>query len=310
MAAALVGAGRQGHRRSRWLVLGASLTLALAGMAALGQGAVSEVRGALSGWLLQQDPWISSIREFKPLLTGSVDGVPAWTRVHQDAGYAGFLLPVAAGIAAVLLPRRPRVAGLLWFAGALVGLALLQNRFDRPLVPLAAAVTGVALAAALRLVGRRWRQPSSLLLAPAVLALVTMLDPPTSRLLVEAPDLRFEPTQEMATDLRGYPLPAGPASGVLSNWSYGHQLQVQARVPVAVNRFGSYLDEAAFWRGVDVFRRGPRELDQYMVGARLGGLVAGPPPSARRSSGRAPASASIRGCSTGSTCPACRSRPC
>jgi hypothetical protein len=190
-------------------------------------------------------------------------------------GWLGFLLPVAAGAVALRFARRPRALGLAWFTAALVGLTLLQARFVRPLVPLAAACAGVAFALLVRWLARPRRLGRSLLAAPALLTLLVLADPPARTLLrwIERP--AAEPLQELADDLRERPLGEGVGRGVLSNWSSGHQLEIQAGVPVAVNGFGSYLDEAAFWRAVDIFGGEVEPFDRYVKDQRFGGVVAG-----------------------------------
>jgi dolichyl-diphosphooligosaccharide--protein glycosyltransferase len=272
MVAALIASAAAARWRGRGLV---ALVLLLAVVAAIAARSYGEVRGAISGWLLQQDRWIAGIAEFKPLLALRRDGSSPWTGLHSLMGGLGFLLPVTAGAVVVRFARRPRALGLVWFTMALVGLTLLQARFVRPLVPLAAACAGVAFALLVRWLARPRRVGRSLLTAPALLALLALADPPSRALVrwIEVP--AAEPVQEMAGDLRERPLGEGVGRGVLSNWSSGHQLEIQARVPVAVNGFGSYLDEAAFWRAVNVFGGEVEPFDRYLTEQRFGGVVAG-----------------------------------
>ncbi len=275
LAAGWVGSERLGRRRARPLAVAVAGLVAAGGCAAAAPGAVAEVHGAVTGWLLHQDPWISSIREFKPLFSVLKDGVPAWSRLYWALGFSGFFLPVAGLVVAATQWRRPRVRVLLWFTLALTALALVQTRFDRAAAPLLAAVTAVAVAVALRAISIRWGRPCPWAAASVVMGALFLADPPSRANLFLAGPIVGDPVQESVEALREWKTTAGPAPGVLSNWSYGHQLQVQAGVPVAVNGFGSYLDEAAFWRAVDVFSGEPSGLDELMVSQRLGALVAG-----------------------------------
>jgi hypothetical protein len=165
---------------------------------------------------------------------------------------------------------------LLLLTAGLTLLTLLQVRFGRALAPLLGAAAGLALALLLRPLARRGRPALRPLLAPALLGLLLMVDPPTFGLTQLAPVAGLQPVEEAALDLRNRPLPAGPAAGVLSSWTFGHQLEVLGRVPVVVNGFGSYPDEAGFWRAEQSLRGSAEALDAYLEANRIGAVVAGP----------------------------------
>ncbi len=129
--------------------------------------------------------------------------------------------------------------------------------------------------AALRRLARRRRW---LLAAPIpllILSIAFFIDIPTRQRLFPPRVAGLEPVLDLAFELRDLPPPADLPRGVLSNWSYGHQLQVQSGLPVVVNGFGSYLDEPAFWAAAEIFRGLAEPFDAYLLANRIGIVVAG-----------------------------------
>ncbi|WP_176062438.1 hypothetical protein [Anaeromyxobacter diazotrophicus] len=271
---ARAGAGR---RRARcWgVAAGAGALAAVAG--ALAWPAVREVQGALTGWLLHRDPWLDAVGEFQPMFRG-LDGAAGWLRAYWFLGWSGFFLPAAAALVAWRLARGSRRAlGLLFVTGCVTALSLLQNRFDRVLVPFLAVCVGLAVATLLRLAAARLPWARAPVWAPLALLALYAADPPSRALLLRAPraPLAAEPFVEAALDLRDRPPPAALAPGVFTSWDSGHQVQAMSGRPVIVNGFGSYLDAAEFSRAEELLRKGEPELEAYLAEHQVGLVLAG-----------------------------------
>jgi hypothetical protein len=107
------------------------------------------------------------------------------------------------------------------------------------------------------------------------LGLALAVDQPTAETLQLLTVTPLEPVLELAAELRDLPPPPGQPPGVLSSWGSGHKLQLVSGLPVVVNGFGSYLDEAGFWAALGSFGGSAEALDRYLEGSRVGVLVAG-----------------------------------
>jgi asparagine N-glycosylation enzyme membrane subunit Stt3 len=275
LASAWIGAGSgaSGRRRGALAALCAGGVVVI--LAVVGRALLGELRGGIEGWLLHQDPWIATIREFSPFLSPWTEGAPVWDGAYEALGWTLFFAPVAMAVVAIQLRRKPRVAALLYATAAIAALTLVQNRFARVGVPLLAVVCGIAAASGLRALGARWRVARWPVWAPALVLLAGIADPPTRGLFQSFARNRLEPVFEAALDLRDVPLPSQAAPGVLTNWSHGHHIEAMAGKPVVVNGFGSFLDEAAFRQAVEIFTKDGDALDAYMTSHRLGALVAG-----------------------------------
>ncbi|WP_243337986.1 hypothetical protein [Anaeromyxobacter soli] len=291
---AWIAAAEPGRRRARLVAAAAALGSAVAVVVAFQRGALLEVASGVQGWLFRRDPWLATVAEFKPLFGRLPTDETRWMQSYWSLGWAGFFLPLASLVVAVRLGKRPRIAALLYFTAALAALSLLQTRFSRVAVPFVAVTTGLAVTATCRQLGRRWPWLRASAVPSLLLLVFFVADPPTRLLVQLAPRVKPEPILEAAFNLRDLPL-SSPDRGVLSNWTFGHQLEVQADVPVVVNGFGSYLDERAFWNAVDIFKGTPGDLDAYMVRNRIGAVVAGAATAGSEISGAGDANAFARG---------------
>ncbi len=267
-------AGASGRGRVRRAAIAGSALVATALGLAIATPVPAQVAEAVSGWLLHRDPWIAGIQEFAPMYRTSPSGVPPWSGWHMEFGWAGFFLPVALVVVAARAGARSRARVLLFATVTTVLLAVMSNRYSRVAIPFLAATNGIAVAAVLGRVlpaGPAGRLPAW---APLTVLLATAADLPTLGLLLP-PRPRVQPIVDVALHLRDFPPPRSDAPGVLSNWSYGHQIEVVAGLPVVVNGFGSYLDAPRFWEALEIFKDSPDALDRYMLRNRLGLVVAG-----------------------------------
>ncbi len=267
----LAGSGGIRVRRALWVAVAGSVGIAVLGIATPVLGQVAD---AVTGWLLHRDPWIDGIQEFAPMLRASKYGVSPWTAWHQEFGWGGFFFPVAFLVVAVRLGRRPRAATLLYATLVATLLALVSNRYSRVAIPLMASCNGIAVAIVFRKLWGRRRAGRVPIWAPLAIVLASGIDLPTLGLLVP-PRPKVQPIVDVAIQLRDHPPHPSLARGVLSNWTYGHQLEVLAGLPVVVNGFGSYLDPPRFWEAVEIFKGSGAALDRYMRTNQLGVLVAG-----------------------------------
>jgi asparagine N-glycosylation enzyme membrane subunit Stt3 len=274
-AVAWAGGTADGRRGRRTLAAAGSLVLAFGAMVAVAPGAIGEVRAGLSGWLLHHDAWLETVGEFRPLIRHDPRTGWDFQYVYLGFGWAGFAAPLLLAVAAAVLWKRPRGRWLIGFAAAAMGLTLLQGRFGRVAAPLLGVVLGLALAAGLRGLARKRHWLLAAPIPALLLFLAFFIDIPTRTHLFRPPATGLEPVLDVAFELRDLPPPADLPRGVLSNWSYGHQLQVQSGLPVVVNGFGSYLDEAAFWKAVEIFRGEAGPFDDYLRENRIGVVVAG-----------------------------------
>ena len=267
------GSAAPGQRRRRVLATAGGLALG-APLAALAAGSAwSALHEAVVGWLLRRDAWLATVGEFEPLLGV---GSPL-VRVHALFGWAGFALPPAViGLAASRRLRSPRMVAFLGTVTVYAALTLLQNRFSRVLVPLAAVTLALALGMALRALAtpRRWR--GAAWSGMALLAAAFLADPASRALLSpESPPARPDAHVEAALDLRDAPPPPSLAPGVLAHWASGHHVQRLAGAPVVTNGFGAYLDREAYWKTISIFGGSAAELDAYLAEREVGILLAG-----------------------------------
>jgi hypothetical protein len=274
-ACAWAGAAPAGRLLRRLLTAACLLLLAAAAVFLLAPRAVSEVQAGFTGWLLHRDAWLDTVAEFKPLLRKDGQGQITYGFAYWSLGWAAFAAPLVLPVAAAVTWRRPRGRWLVIMAAAILGLTLLQNRFGRVAVPFLGVLIGLVLMAGLRRLarGRRW-----LLAAPVPLVLLGvafLFDLPTREWLYREESPRLTPVLDIAFDLRDLPPPPGAPRGVLTNWSYGHQVQVQSGLPVVINGFGSYLDEPAFWAAIKIFSVSPEAFDAYLLANQIGTVVAG-----------------------------------
>jgi hypothetical protein len=274
-ACAVAGRASRGAARLHPLAVGA-LLLGVVVVAWMVQSVAGEVWAGITGWIFHDDVWLMTVSEFKPPIHLGPGAGVVYRQAYWALGWVFFVVPVSLVVVAAGLGRTPRGRWLIWFAGAAFGLTLLQSRFGRVAVPFFGAAVGLALMWALRRLakGRRWLLALPI---PVLLLMGTfLLDGPTRSLLRPSSRGLPDPVDEMAFELRDLPPAADLPAGVLSNWSFGHQLQVQSGLPVLVNGFGSYLDGRAFWAAVEIFR-GPAELfDAFLQANRVGTVVAGP----------------------------------
>jgi asparagine N-glycosylation enzyme membrane subunit Stt3 len=210
------------------------------------------------GYLGKQEPWIAGNFENVPIFAG---GSPAVA--HALFAYLAYLIPLGPLVllwrARERRVREPAVLLVVWTA-AFGLLAVLNARFANDFSPAAAVSFALVLAAAGRLIGRRW------LSALVAVALgVALLFPALSRLAAGMPQvirsLQNGPTQYygMATihrDLHHFaekvreatPATAGfldsavePGYGILCFPSLGYILIRVGQRPVTATGFGPYL---------------------------------------------------------------------
>lgn len=239
--------------------------------------AASEVRDGLVAWLGKADPWMASIAESAPLFH---DG----TRLVRWAFGASSIvvLPAALVVATRGAHRTPsgRLPLLVVFAG-LLALALLQNRFTRPLLPLVLAHAGVACALVARRVVRTmpaWR-PMPALVAPALAAAAVALDPEHRDTLGDvAPGVVSEVNEacfllrERAPSALASPR-RGVGQGVLAGWPEGHAVIGVAKRPTLVAGFGPYTGAATFHAVEAAFGGAERDVLRLLDGHDAGHVL-------------------------------------
>jgi hypothetical protein len=226
--------------QSRAIALGGSrLSAALLGVVigGLAVAAVPEALPALLGgtrFLGGGDPWLRSISEFQPLVSGSN---PLWP---TDLG--GGPLVTLAMVATPLWRKGARALLLLLVvAYALAGLS--SMRFLAVAAPLGAISAAIAVFD-LRRFGRR-----ALAAAAAILLLVPGIVATVPRVLRPAPEIR----REMAPLLRtAEVLRLGAPGRVLGPWSWGHLFDVISGRGVLLDNFGSAGGRTDFENGVGV----------------------------------------------------------
>jgi len=206
--------------------------------------------GALArgfGFIGARDPWLSTIDEFRPLVTSpagllaALPSVPAFLVAFGLAIRAKGKLPAerSAAIARLALP-----------ALAFVTLALLQKRLLPPAAALCAAAAGAA-----------WvpLAPTALWLRRGILAAGIVGAAQAFLVSYGAMALRgtaspvISPGEEAAAALVALtPAPADPPEwGVLAPWDYGHDILTRSFRAVALNNFGTM--HSGFTRATRVF---------------------------------------------------------
>ena len=259
---------------------------ALAVMAALAAVPAirAEVISGVASHLLRGDAWMQQVVEAQPLLRwGTLLTAAGWAQALQYYGWFApiscVLLPLA--IAATFREQRGRSAAFAWWACCMIALALVQNRFARPLMPLASVWIAIGAAAlARRLLSSAPLRARGLVLCGVVLILLTA-------------DLRF------LTALRSRPDAAqlaslflsrenhvradGTRAGALTPWALGHTLTWPAQTGVVANGFLYHVGREVLERSQTALAgreagalqlMQERDLDWLVVGASYYGNAA------------------------------------
>jgi hypothetical protein len=230
-------------------------TLILAGGALLTAAVVAMLQprpawGALArgfGFIGARDPWLSTIDEFRPLVTSplsllaALPSLPVFLFALALAFRKPWKLPAE---------RRGEVARLAVTALFFLALALSQRRLLPPAAALSAAAAGAAwipLAPAARWVRR------AVFAAGIVGAARAFLLSYLSIAFAGTAAPVISPGEEAAAALVALtPAPASPPEwGVLAPWDYGHDLLTRSSRAVALDNFGSM--HAGFARATRIF---------------------------------------------------------
>jgi hypothetical protein len=199
------------------------------------------------GFIGARDPWLSTIDEFRPLLTSPIGLLAALPSVPV------FLVALALafrGSRKIPAERRAEVARLAVAALAFLALALSQKRFLPPAAALSAAAAGAAwvpLAPAALWVRRGALAAGIYGAARAfLLAYLSIVFKGTAAPVIS-------PGEEAAAALVALtPAPVDPpAWGVLAPWDYGHDLLAHSSRAVALDNFGSM--QPGFARATRIF---------------------------------------------------------
>ena len=206
--------------------------------------------GALArgfGFIGARDPWLSTIDEFRPLVTSPIGLLAALPSVPV------FLVALALALRGprkIPAERRAEVARLAVAALAFLVLALSQKRLLPPAAALCAAAAGAAwvpLEAAALWVRR------GVLAAGIVDAARAFLVSYLSIAFEGTPAPVISPGEEAAAVLVALtPAPANlPEWGVLAPWDYGHDLLTHSSRAMALDNFGSM--QPGFARATRIF---------------------------------------------------------
>jgi asparagine N-glycosylation enzyme membrane subunit Stt3 len=206
--------------------------------------------GALArgfGFIGARDPWLSTIDEFRPLVTSPIGLLAALPSVPAFLVALGLAIRARGNLSA---ERRAAIARLALPALAFVALALLQKRLLPPAAALCAAAAGAA-----------WvpLAPAALWLRRGILAAGTVGAAQAFLVSYGATTLQgaaapvFSPGEEAAAALVALtPAPANPPEwGVLAPWDYGHDILMRSSRAVALNNFGSA--HSGFARATRIF---------------------------------------------------------
>jgi asparagine N-glycosylation enzyme membrane subunit Stt3 len=224
------------------------------------------------GFLGSREVWLSSIEEFRPLVT-ALSTVPAFTSALLP-GIAALVL----GALALRRERRWRLLEVLLPALAFLALGLVQRRFLAPACAFAAVAAGA-------MYGYSKQRMRVAILFAAVLGVV-----------ISAPRL----LRELETTAKGEPVPtilggeaigsvlgevsktapspgSPPAWGVLASWDFGHQILRLSGQAVAMNNFGSM--QPGFARKLALFLEpSPARAVAALTSERIRYVVASYPP--------------------------------
>ena len=204
-----------------------------------------------TGHLGRNSQILSQADESRPLFSGGLSSAA------ESLGFGLVAVPLVVGLLfRGALARRPRAALLLGCLLPVLGAALLQNRFVRPLGGVLAVAAAVALCEALR--AGQQRLPRLVAAAAAIalaLPLPGLFEPraPSRVLTLVQSALDFLREQ---TPSAGDPWDAAarPAWAVLSPWTIGHLVITLGERPAVATPFGQVAEaEAAVESSLTVF---------------------------------------------------------
>lgn len=203
--------------------------------------------GALArgfGFIGARDPWLSTIDEFRPLVTSPIGLLAALPSVPV------FLVALFLALKKIPAGRRAEVGRVAGAALVFLALALLQKRLLPPAAALSAAAAGAAW---VPLGGAALWIRRGVLAAGVAGAARAFLVPYLSIALAGAPAPVTSPGEEAAEALLALtPAPSDPPKwGVLAPWDYGHDLVTRSLRAVALDNFGSM--HSGFARATRIF---------------------------------------------------------